>query len=70
MSDVSWWDPNQCQADGIRTVCWSVHTSTRMPPGGNMAVIDSNVLYGDGHAVTRNILKNWVDRIGGNLHMY
>ena len=71
VTDVNWWWPPQCPgADGVKSVCGSVHTSVQGRGGAYMKFIDSNVLYGDGHAVSRNVLANWVTRTDGNLHMY
>lgn len=70
ISDHSWWSPSQCSADGVTTVCWSVHTSQPWPPGSSQRVIDTNILYGDGHVVTRIRVQNWVSRWDGNLSMY
>ena len=71
MSDHSWWKPSQCpDANGETSVCWSVHTSQPWPPGSTQRVIDTNLLYGDGHVVTRIRVQNWVTRGDGNLSMY
>ena len=69
VSDSNWYHPPQCQANPPLTVCGSVHSGAR-PPGGHTKFIDSNTLYGDGHAVTRNTLDYWATRGDGNLHMY
>ena len=72
MSDHSWDDPGQCTFDGVRTVCWSVHTSALWMTGSTQRVIDSNVLYGDGHVITRNKIENWTVRhfATGNRSMW
>ncbi len=70
ISDVNWWDPAQCSANGPETVCWSVHNNTPWSSGGSMRVMDSNTLYGDGHAVTRSRLEYWITRAGGNTSWY
>ena len=61
MSDYSFWSPPQCSADGLETVCWSVHTqlySFGVP--ATQRFIDANILYGDGRVVTRNRPQNRV----------
>ncbi len=72
MSDHNWWDPAQCTADGVETVCSSVHNSQPRPPGSVQRVSDTNILYGDGHVITRIRVQNWVvgGGSGANLTMY
>ena len=69
-SDHSWYDPAQCSANAETTVCWTVHNNQPWPPGSSQTVKDTNLLFGDGHVVTRLRVQNWVARPGGNLSMY
>ena len=59
-SDYSFWSPPQCSADGVETVCWSVHTRQYTPVPTTQRFIDTNILYGDGRVITRNRLENRV----------
>ena len=83
MSDVNWNDRRQCKQiafkRGVRPtsttreynrhVCWTVHNPVPDWIQGSK-IMESNVLFGDGHAVTRNEVPEHVDRFDGNQHRY
>ena len=69
VSDGNWYHAPQCQANPPLTVCGTTHGGGGRIPS-HSRFIDSNVLFGDGHAVTRNTLENWATRGDNNLHMY
>ena len=72
LSDGNWFHPPQCRdrrrkpGDDYKP-CGSAHG-----PWGvwEPRLFDSNVLFGDGHAVTRNTLEYWARRQDGNLFLY
>ena len=66
-SDHSWYSPNQCTADAETTVCWTVHNEQPWPNGSTQTVKDTNILFGDGHVITRIRVQNWIVRSGGNV---
>ena len=68
MSDINWEDPAQCAAASANPPypCGSNHSGLTV---WELPFRDSNVLYGDGHAVNRQ-LQNAVVRADGNRSRY